>query len=923
MIATHRHPAHGARKHLLFFLLLISLMAISEGIAFQPGKDGNLTVTGSNTIVNDYALMEQNASAGAGQIRMTNIADLPGLAIGDLLLIYQAQGASISTVDSYLYGTVTNLNGAGRYELVTVTSLPSNSGQPWTRRFIGISTSCGGLENSYNVSQGAVQIIRVPQYENVTIQSGGRVRPMPWNGTRGGVVAMHVNGTLTINDGGSVDASARGFRGGAFEDADVINGTTTYISTDPNRGAFKGEGIAGNLQEDGARARGAAANGGGGGNDHNAGGGGGANAGDPSDWTIGSGPGMTGGQGVMNPGPGGAWVAGWELDPSFAINGNALTTSSGGGRGGYTWGWANQNPTIVGPGAASWNGDNRREVGGLGGRPLVNDPEGRLFLGGGGGAGHSNNDIGGRGGNGGGLVFIIANQVEGEGSIESNGENGQDSGTGTIPPENDAPGGAGAGGTIILRANNIADTMTLRANGGTGGNQFWDDPAGGDETEGPGGGGGGGYIAVSGGTPQRLANGGESGLNDRTFMLPFAPNGATDGGAGQAHEQVNFINLCAGTISGRVFSDYDGNALQEGAEPGLAGIPVLITPASGAPFTVYTDADGNYNALVPIGSTTAVVDTASGNIPAGSAITTGLPGGNATQTVTVTNGNDSATDPVGFQQRQPVMELSETPLTTGGDPITGGVGSGATYDYVLAFSNAATPSTQARATSVGITVTLPRVANYGDQLTLEAVTFDPAFPGTWSLDAATGILTILLTGDVEPGEAGTVTLRVKTVNPVPNQTIVNHAELTYADVLGNPMDPLTDNSTLDVTPLLVVLERFELHRRPSDSRIVIEWTTAAEFAAAGFDIYRLGVDKQGGPALGGTRITPSLIPAMGSPIEGATYSFIDPTPHEEDTPRGYYLVETELGGGTLTYGPVWYLPEVSAHTALEDWKTFD
>ena len=133
------------------------------------------------------------------------------------------------------------------------------------------------------------------------------------------------------------------------------------------------------------------ANGGGGGNAHNAGGGGGANGSNGNAWT---------GQGVMivngsNP------LGAWQLDPGYIANANALTNSSGGGRGGYSYGSSNQIATTVAPGNALWGGDERREAGGLGGRPLTYTAS-TLFFGGGGGAGDGNNTASQNGANGGG-----------------------------------------------------------------------------------------------------------------------------------------------------------------------------------------------------------------------------------------------------------------------------------------------------------------------------------------------------------------------------------------------------------------------------------------------------------------------------------------------------------------------------------------
>ncbi|MCI0336707.1 MAG: hypothetical protein L0226_03950, partial [Acidobacteria bacterium] len=83
------------------------------------GKDGPLTVMAQNSIVNKYAVLAANASAGASAIVINNPGGENGLdpatlTPGDLLFIIQMAGASIDTSDTPNYGTVTNLNNAGR-----------------------------------------------------------------------------------------------------------------------------------------------------------------------------------------------------------------------------------------------------------------------------------------------------------------------------------------------------------------------------------------------------------------------------------------------------------------------------------------------------------------------------------------------------------------------------------------------------------------------------------------------------------------------------------------------------------------------------------------------------------------------------------------------------------------------------------------
>jgi len=286
------------------------------------GDDGAITINAPNVQLNSYAVLAANVAAGATSITVTNITDLASvafgqLAAGDLVLVVQMQGAAINGTDTAAFGAVTALNGAGSYELVNVASVTGNT--------INLDTSCGGLKNAY-ATAGHTQVVRVPQPTALTINAGGSLVAPAWNGQRGGIVAMQVQGTTTVN--GAIDASAAGFRGGSTAgDNQSANQNTSidgFRTTVAANGAEKGEGVAG-YQADydalgGRYGRGAPANGGGGGNSHNGGGGGGANGGLIASWT---------GQGVMSPANTGCdtGVNAWKLDPGYIANGNALMNS--------------------------------------------------------------------------------------------------------------------------------------------------------------------------------------------------------------------------------------------------------------------------------------------------------------------------------------------------------------------------------------------------------------------------------------------------------------------------------------------------------------------------------------------------------------------------------------------------------------------
>jgi hypothetical protein len=471
------------------------------------GKDGAASVSSPNTNVNRYTTLAQNAAQGARTLQLGSVAALSdgsdALGPGDLLLVIQMQGATINTTaTSADWGAVTSLGGAGRYELVEVGSVNASAG--------AVTLSCA-LVNSYDVT-GNVQVIRVPQYTSLAIAAGASITAPPWNGATGGVVAIHARSTVQLD--GAIEVSGLGFRGGPADNASAAStaNMTAYASATASAGGRKGEGIAGLLALYG---RGAAANGGGGGNAHNAGGGGGANGRRGAAWT---------GQGVFDlTVPGGDDA--WPLDPNFSA-----TASQGGGRGGYTFSNDDRNATVLGPENALWLGNLRRQRGGLGGRPVDNDPGSRLFVGGGGGAGDGNNQHAGRGGNGGGLVILVARTVAGSGQIRANGEPGVSANSITSAPVNgDAPGGGGGGGTIVVQAASVQG-ISAEARGGAGGSQFVNNL---DEAEGPGGGGGGGYVASTASISANVS-GGASGTTNSPALTEFPANGATRGGDGQA-----------------------------------------------------------------------------------------------------------------------------------------------------------------------------------------------------------------------------------------------------------------------------------------------------------------------------------------------------------------------------------------------------
>ncbi len=76
-------------------------------------------------------------------------------------------------------------------------------------------------------------------------------------------------------------------------------------------------------------------------------------------------------------------------------------------------------------------------------------------------------------------------------------------------------------------------------------------------------------------------------------------------------------------VSGHLFIDTNGNGTQDAGEPSLQNVNVVITDSNGHQQTLSSNVSGNWTATVPPGSTTAKVNTADPNLPAGAVLSAG------------------------------------------------------------------------------------------------------------------------------------------------------------------------------------------------------------------------------------------------------------------------------------------------------------
>jgi hypothetical protein len=85
---------------------------------------------------------------------------------------------------------------------------------------------------------------------------------------------------------------------------------------------------------------------------------------------------------------------------------------------------------------------------------------------------------------------------------------------------------------------------------------------------------------------------------------------------------------------------------------------------------------------------------------------------------------------------------------------------------------------------------------------------------------------------------------------------------------------------------------------PGAKEVTLKWATTSEVDNAGFNVYR--AELKNGEYL---KINPALIPAQGSPTQGASYEYID-----KNAKNGracfYKLEDIDIHGTSTMHGPV-------------------
>lgn len=422
------------------------------------------SVLRAQTIINHYAAVLDYRHCD----NMIKVDTATAFQVGDTVLMIQMKGAVIDSSNTASFGTILDYRGAGNYEYNII---EAKNGHNLTLRYT--------VKRDYNIPDGKVQLVRVPSYQDYTINQLHSC--MPWNGNKGGVFVIHVAGTLNMNQ--DIDVSGKGFRGATNNQSPAQAGplicanTHYYMAPSFDSGSMKGEGIA-EVSLARSYGRGRLGNGGGGGNTFNAGGGGGSN-------------GNTGGAG------------GSEYRGCNSISSNNTT-------------------------------------GGIGGYPLAySNTANKIFMGGGGGSAQANNFTIATGGNGGGICIITAGSVQGNSRlIKADGTNALEcTFNGSFGSCHDGMAGGGAGGTLLINADTVTSPLHVLLTGGKGGHVSGNSPA---NEVGPGGGGSGGILWSKPVTPlsNLLANtnGGLNGI----VLYNSSAWGAQPGQAGQVLTALSF-----------------------------------------------------------------------------------------------------------------------------------------------------------------------------------------------------------------------------------------------------------------------------------------------------------------------------------------------------------------------------------------------
>ncbi len=348
--------------------------------------------------------------------------------------------------------------------------------------------------------------------------------------------------------------------------------------------------------------------------------------------------------------------------------------------------------------------------------------------------------------------------------------------------------------------------------------------------------------------------------------------------SGQHNPKIDAGFITTVGLGNFVWLDVDRDGVQDPGEPGIPGVPVMLFE-NGVPLsTTVTGPTGGYQfiELLP-----GVPYTVSFGLPSG-------------YTWTVETG--SLLDPANSDARP---DGSTPPKTLVPGEFDGNIDAGVWITpNVTLVKSALNQGAVKSGTQIRYQLT---VRNAGPTLSRNVVLTDPIPTGTTYVAGSVTSNGVLIDnklewriGDMQPGDAVTVTFAVKVDENLTATTIRNTAVL----MTDERTIVLDSNEVQNPTsPTAVTLDKFEAVLDAvvgRQSSVVVKWATALELNTLGFDLYRSETANRADAV----KVNAAMFAAKGT--SGGTYEFVDAAGSAQSR---YWLVETELSGNTVEYGP--------------------
>ncbi|MSP54468.1 MAG: hypothetical protein EXR69_02500 [Myxococcales bacterium] len=164
--------------------------SIDDGAYHGTGADGPLTVTGTTTLGDASVVTALSGTT-------LTVEGTPLVSAGDEVLVINMHGSDAEHTH------------VGNYEFLWVASV---SGSDIVLDYAP-SVTFGETTNADLTGQ-AVQVVRVPQYTDVTVATGGVLNAPVWDGATGGILAFRATGTVTVDSGGLIEVDEAGYAAG-------------------------------------------------------------------------------------------------------------------------------------------------------------------------------------------------------------------------------------------------------------------------------------------------------------------------------------------------------------------------------------------------------------------------------------------------------------------------------------------------------------------------------------------------------------------------------------------------------------------------------------------------------------------------------------------------------------------------------------